>query len=248
MSQTTSTTQSTSVLQTPSGRQVRLLGLGAGAASSHRPRLVVTPSPTKATGLSVIRNQAPQPTGSQQVSVPSRAVSPVAQPSPAASPPPQQSSPVRSGSQHSPSASPPTPPPPPPAPPRSKTSSTSRQQLGSYLSQSSQQSQSSSRLSLPQPTMGGLPAPFPLQVPMLLSVRGAAPPHPSSSSSSSTTSTGNVVLLAPPHPHRSPNASTASIGHLAQSTAAPPHQRSMSSSTSMSTPSTTGPPQVRLHE
>ena len=98
-------------------------------------------------------------------------------------------------------------------------------------STTSQSWMSGLRMSLPRPAMsspvGGPPAPFTLQLPLLSNLSGAA--------------------------HQSSSTSTTSNRHVSQSTAAPPHQRSMSSSTTTSTSSATAssalrPPQVSLYK
>jgi len=278
MTQSTSTTQTASVVQTTSSGQGSVLGFAAGAASSNlfslnwspfaqpfnRPLLAVTPSPTKAGGSSVTQSQAPQASGSQQVSVTSRTVtsSPAAQHSPQQStlmsPVPQPSSPASPAAQHSSPAS--SPPPPPPPPPHwSTTSSTlvkpralsqsSHSQLGSQLWQSSllQQSQSASRMSLPQPAMRGPRAPFTLQLPLLSNFSA------SSASTSSSTQVSQSSAGAPPQPSMGWGSSASSgvrarPAPVSQSSAAALQRSTSLSTTTTSTTSAGGPPQVSLHE
>jgi len=274
MTQSTSTTQTASVVQTTSSGQGSVLGFAAGAASSNlfslnwspfappfnRPLLAVTPSPTKAGGSSLTQNQAPRTTGPKQVSVTSRTVSQVPQPSSPASPMPQPSPPASPASQHSPPASSPPPPPPPP-PHRSTTSSTSvkpralSQSLHSHLGpqpwQSSllQQSQSATRMYLPQPAMRGPPVPFTLQLPLLSNFSA------SSASMSSSTHVSQSSTGAPPQPSMGWSSSRSSgvrapPAPVSQSSAAAALQRSTSLSTTRTTPATPSfavpPPRVNL--
>ena len=140
MSQPASVAQMSSSGQTTPGGQASLLGLGAGAASSDLfsrywnpfaptrpshasssgiPVLSVTPSPPKA----VRQSQAPQTTGSQQVSASSPLASPRPNSSPVNSTPASPAPP-----QHSPLASPVPQSSPQPSPQRSPSASLMPQQ------------------------------------------------------------------------------------------------------------------------
>ncbi len=267
MTQSTSASQTASVVQTTSSGQGSVLGFAAGAASSNlfslnwspfaqpfnRPLLAVTPSPTKAGGSSVTQSQAPQASGSQQVSVTSRTVtsSPAAQHSPQQStlmsPVPQPSSPASPAVQHSSPAS--SPPPPPPPPPHwSTTNSTSVKPRA--LSQSLQLA---SRMPLPQPptssALRGPPVPYTLQLPLLSNFSA------SSASRSSSTHVSQSSAGAPPQPSMgwgssSSSAVRAAPAHVSQSSTGAALQRSTSLSTTRTTPATPSfgvpPPRVNL--